>query len=141
MRLLFLMLFLVFTSCSQPNPEAMIPMLEGYWEIQQVTLTDGAIKVYEVNSNVDFIALTSDSTGIRKKLAPKIDGGFAQTNSAESFRIKNVDNSLILEYKTPYSSWQETVKIISAEQLVVRNKEGLEYQYKKHVPTNLLSDE
>lgn len=55
----------VLISCGKKTAEQ-IPLLNGYWEIEHVTLADGTKKQYSVNTVVDFIEVNG-LIGIRKK--------------------------------------------------------------------------
>ena len=141
MRIIYLFIASMLLSCANHEPKDLIPLLNGYWEISQVEMPEGSIKEFTVNANVDYLMLTTDSTGIRKKLAPKLDGTFAQTKSAEKFTIRINKDSLILNYQTPFSQWQEVVTQATEEYLILKNSEGVIYTYKKYTPVNILINE
>lgn len=66
---LILSLFLI--SCSAKVDKDKLHLLNGYWEIKEVTFVDGAKKEYSINSTVDYIKLDSLS-GFRKKVDPNL---------------------------------------------------------------------
>ena len=43
-------------------------------------------------------------------------------------------------YETPFDKWKETVIRANGKELIVRNEDGIQYQYKKYEPINLLED-
>ena len=137
MKLIYTIFLALLISCNTSTPESNMVLLPGYWEIDHVVFPDGTKKQYTVNSNIDFISFNSDSTGIRKKLAPKLDGSFIQTKSAQEFTIIKKSDSLILQYRTPYATWREWIVSASENSLTTQNKQGQVYVYKKFIPDNL----
>ncbi|MDC7995553.1 lipocalin family protein [Altibacter sp. HG106] len=128
---LLLCFFLVlFVSCGSEDPETMIPYIEGYWEIKEVTLDDGSVKSFRVNTTIDYIERT-DREGFRKKLQPNLDGSFRTSNLAESFTLSISEDSLRMHYTTPYDSWTETVLQAEDSLLQVLNRDGKIYTYQK----------
>ncbi|MDC8003477.1 hypothetical protein POV27_05405 [Aureisphaera galaxeae] len=136
MRFVYVALLLICISCGRQSPEEHIPRLSGYWEIDQVTLPDGTVKDFQINTLIDYIEVLGDS-GTRKKLAPKLDGTFQTTKAAEQFLLKIEKDHLHLYYKTPYAQWKETVIQSSDSLLTVQNEDGNTYTYKRFKPLNL----
>lgn len=128
---------LLFTfSCKQENTAQQIEYLNGYWEIEEVTLPDGETKSYSINMLVDFIEL-KDEKGFRKKVAPQLDGSFQITEDAEAIEVKVEDNQVVLYYSTPFHNWKETVVKANENQLILKNEEELVYSYKRFESLNL----
>ncbi|ETN97057.1 hypothetical protein [Zhouia amylolytica] len=129
---LYLIAFIfLFTNCTTPVKEQ-INSLNGYWEIHKVEFPSGETKTYDINKFVDFIELKTDTSGIRKKLAPKIDGSFSSNNDHEDFRVSIQNKHLYLIYSTPFAEWKEEVLKVNKDQLIVINKEKLKYFYKRY---------
>ena len=60
-------------SCSE-NPEVYLEHLNGYWEIDEVVLSNGLKRDYKFNNTIDFIEVSDSLNGFRKKLKPiKVD--------------------------------------------------------------------
>ncbi|WP_452223158.1 hypothetical protein [Lacinutrix chionoecetis] len=129
----FLLLFALLTSCSK-NPETFIEHVDGYWEIESVTLANGAKKEYTVNLTVDFISVDDDLKGFRKKMSPKLDGTFEASNNAEALQLKIENDSLNLYYNTAYAKWKETVLFANTQQLKIINQNNDVYLYKRYNP-------
>ncbi|HPF11709.1 MAG TPA: hypothetical protein PKW08_01220 [Flavobacteriaceae bacterium] len=125
----------VLISCGKKTAEQ-IPLLNGYWEIEHVTLADGTKKQYSVNTVVDFIEVNG-LIGIRKKMMPQPDGTFKTTNQTETFAISTGNGELRLQYKTPFDQWIETVLELDDQKLVVKNEAGNTYHYKRFQPLSL----
>ncbi|WP_299336824.1 hypothetical protein [uncultured Psychroserpens sp.] len=135
----FILVFLLmsFTSCS-PDPTTFVTHIEGYWEIDEVTLSDGTKRDYNYNDTIDYIEVTDSLTGFRKKLKPNLTGKFETSKDAESFRIKIENDSLNIYYETPYANWKETVLNANETQLLIINNTNKDvYLYKRYQPLEL----
>jgi len=111
-------------------------LLNGYWEIKEVTFKDGAKKEYSINSTVDFISLDS-MIGFRKKVSPKFNGTFETSNDAEPFRIRISNDSIYMNYTNDSDTWEELLISLSAESFSVKNNQGITYQYNRFEPINI----
>ena len=132
MRKVFLLLALgIIFSCSK-DPETLISHLNGYWEIDEVTLPDGTKRDYNYNDTIDFLSVNDSLTGFRKKMKPNFDGSFSTSNDAEALKIVIENDSLNIYYKTPYSEWKETVLDATEDKLLIQNKDKLIYLYKRY---------
>jgi hypothetical protein len=133
-RKVFLLLALgIIFSCSK-DPETLITHLNGYWEIDEVTLPDGTKRDYNYNDTIDFLSINDSLTGFRKKMKPNFDGSFSTSNDAEALKIVIENDSLNIYYKTPYSEWKETVLDATEDKLLIQNKDKLIYLYKRYEP-------
>lgn len=139
-RFVFLALIALVLSCSQ-SPEALIPHLNGYWEISEVTLPDGNKKIYSFNETIDYVQITHSLTGFRKKLNPTITGGYQSSKDAEMLLVKIENDSLNIYYTTAYAKWKETVLSASEDELLIINKDKVRYLYKRFHPLDLNDDQ
>ncbi len=130
MKKLIVLLALVIASCQQNDPEAQLKNLDGYWEIDRVEVEKDSVIKYGMSPYIDYIEM-KDSTGFRKKLKPELNGEFSTTENEEKISAKIEDRKLILEYSTPYASWQEEVLEANDKSLVVINSDGKTYYYKR----------
>lgn len=128
----YIVTFLLVLSCKK-DPEQYITHLNGYWEIVSVTLPDGTTRNYTVNQTIDYITI-ENLKGIRKKLKPNFSGTFETSKSQENFTIAVENDSLNLHYKTPFSSWKETVLKASPSELIITNHNKTIYLYKRYKP-------
>ena len=64
---------LIINSCNESNQ---IKHLSGYWEINSVTLNGKEVKNFPFSNTVDYFILNQNNSGFRKKVKPRIDGGF-----------------------------------------------------------------
>ncbi|MDP5061399.1 MAG: hypothetical protein NWP64_05720 [Maribacter sp.] len=136
MKKLLILSFLILTSCNSKIDKNQLHLLNGYWEIKEVTFKDGAKKEYSINSTVDYIQLDS-LTGFRKKVDPKFNGTFETSNDAEPFHIRISNDSIFMSYNNNSNTWEEVLTKLSEESFSVKNKEGLIYQYNRFEPINI----
>ncbi|WP_435577628.1 lipocalin family protein [Gilvibacter sp.] len=115
--------------------------LQGYWQIESVSTNGQVVKAYQTNLVVDYFELPNEKSGVRKKLAPKLDGTFAKTNNSEVFRLIEEAGDYFIEFTTPYDSWREKVISLSETELILEDQEGTQYQYKPYEAVNILGDE
>ena len=130
---------LVFIACQQKIKPADIAKINGYWEIEKVTFDKGKDKDYGMNESYDYFEIKNNK-GIRKKVMPQLDGTFLVNDTFENVTVRFADDKVFLDYATPYMKWSEEVIALSAEELVLLNKEKKEYHYKKTAPVNLLEN-
>lgn len=136
MRKLLFITLLLMVSCSN-NPEHYLEYLNGYWEIEEVTLSNGTKKQYQFNETIDYINVNDSLQGFRKKLKPGINDTYFTSDNAEKIIAKLENDNLVLYYSTPYSQWKETVLEASETHLKVRNENKDVYLYKRYTPIKL----
>jgi hypothetical protein len=137
--LLFIMLLF---SCHYNVKKEDIKKLNGYWEIKQVKFSTGKTKDYKINETIDYFELRqaqfdNEVVGFRQKVMPQFDGKFQTNGIKENIKVVENDNSFFLEYNTKYGKWKEEIITIQDSILVLKNKENLEYTYKKFKPFSL----
>lgn len=136
MKKFLLLICFVLLGCSE-NPETYVENLDGYWEIQEVTLSDGTVKEYTFNETIDYIQINDSLSGFRKKLKPGINNTYFTSDDAESLEIKIEDGDLNLYYSTPFANWKETVLEATPQHLKIMNENKNIYLYKRYTPINL----
>lgn len=120
-------------SCNSSSHEETIGNLNGYWQIEQADLPEGISKEFRFSELVDYIEVDS-AAGFRKKVRPQIDGSFITSDDVEIFNVKVENDSINLYYTTPYSEWKETIISSEEDELVVLNRDGIIYTYKRFTP-------
>lgn len=136
MKNLLIPLFTAFIliSCQGKKQENFdVNLLNGYWEIEQVTLANGSEKEYKINETIDYFDVKTDS-GFRKKVTPQLDGTYLVNDNDEKLTIERAKNGTFIHYKTDYAKWKEQVKTLTKEQLILVNDQNIEYQYKHPTP-------
>lgn len=135
--ILSLLTMVVFVSCKEKKAESFdLNLLNGYWEIEQVTMADGKVKEYKMNETIDFFEVKKD-TGFRKKVAPQLDGTYLVNDAFEEIKIEKEAQGTFIQYKTSFATWKEKIITLTAGQLILENKQNIKYQYKKPIPFTL----
>ena len=141
---------IILSSC---NNSGNLKYLSGYWEISSVKKDNNKIKNYPFSGTIDYFELNENlSQGFRKKVKPRIDGNFDITIHQINFNIDeekkylsifkfdlNFSNSIKLIYGQGKNFTENIVKIDSMN-LIIKNLEGLTYEYKRFYPKNYLNE-
>ena len=141
---------IILSSC---NNSGNLKYLSGYWEISSVKKDNNKIKNYPFSGTIDYFELNENlSQGFRKKVKPRIDGNFDITIHQINFNIDeekkylsifkfdlNFSNSVKLIYGQGENFTENIVKIDSMN-LIIKNLEGLTYEYKRFYPKNYLNE-
>ncbi|MGJ5643298.1 lipocalin family protein [Formosa sp. S-31] len=130
---LSLILLLACTSKPDINPED----LNGYWEIEDVTLPDGSKHIYKINETVEQFELNDSLKGFRQKMKPTDKDVYIPVTEKETITLKTEGDSINLYYKTPFSSWKETILELDKNHLKLTNPNHNIYSYKRYIPLNL----
>lgn len=136
MKQLFLFCTLLCISCVSKVSQEQLHLLNGYWEIKEVTFKDGTKKEYSVNTTVDYISLDS-LKGFRKKMSPKFNGTFETSNDAEPILIRIANDSIFMNYTTDLNTWEEVLISLSEKSFSVKNDQGITYTYERFEPINI----
>jgi len=131
-----ILILTVFYSCS-PNLETFIPHINGYWEIDKVTVHNGNNRDYNYNDTIDYFELNDSLIGFRKKLKPNFMGTFETSKDVEKIKVVLENDSLNIYYTTSFASWKETILLATNEQLKIINQNKDVYLYKRYQPLNL----
>ena len=134
-KLISLLLFFCFLACSEKISVSDLNHINGYWEIEEVKFPDGESKEYDVNMTIDYFEY-NDMKGFRKKVQPTFDGTFNTSSDAESFQINIRDGLYWMSYQNDLSSWEDQIIRITKTNMVLKNKAGLSYHYRRFQPIN-----
>lgn len=139
MKKIVLIYLIGLTVGCSTNPETFVTQLNGYWEIDEVRVHDGAIRDYNFNDTIDYIELSPDRlSGFRRKLKPNLFGTFETSKNKEDFNITIENDSLNIYYKTPFAEWKETVLSATKETLIILNTLNKDvYIYKRYESIDL----
>ncbi|QLE02267.1 hypothetical protein HX109_12120 [Galbibacter sp. BG1] len=127
---LFICIALILFGCNK-QPIEDISYLNGYWEIEKVTFPSEETKTYKVNTLIDHIQLQKDSSGVREKVIPKLDGRFVSMNENEDFSIEKEGEKLFLTYTNEEDSRKEELILLTQDRFGVKNAQNKEYYYKR----------
>ncbi|PKP14984.1 MAG: hypothetical protein CVU07_12085 [Bacteroidetes bacterium HGW-Bacteroidetes-23] len=126
----------VLISCQEKVSPDSISKINGYWEIQKVQLPDGQEKEYKINETIDYIEW-NNKTGFRKKVKPQFDGKYLTNDELETIQIKDSSGIFQIHYKTDFAQWSEEILTLTDSILVLKNKQDLEYRYKRFKPISI----
>ncbi len=129
---IFVML-MVFASCKQTITDKDLVKINGYWEIEKVNLADGSKKDYTVNETIDYFSVKNNK-GFRQKVMPQLDGKYLTNDVKEDVSISNTNGDYFVNYTTRYGKWKEEIIELRDSILVLKNKDNIEYHYKKQIP-------
>lgn len=135
-RIISIFTLLLLVSCQSEIKKEDLSKLNGYWEIKEVSMPSGEKKDYKVNETIDYFQVKND-VGFRQKVMPRFDGKFGTNDIKEEIKIIEKDAHFFIEFKTNYGKWQEEIITIEDSTLVLKNKEELIYEYKRHIPFSL----
>ena len=135
-RIISIFTFLLLVSCQSEIKKEDLSKLNGYWEIKEVSMPSGEKKDYKVNETIDYFQVKND-VGFRQKVMPRFDGKFGTNDIKEEIKIIVKDAHFFIEFKTNYGKWQEEIITIKDSTLILKNKEELIYEYKRHIPFSL----
>lgn len=135
-KIFFFLAIISLFSCQQEIKQEDISNLNGYWEIKEVKKADGEKKEYKVNETIDFFEV-KNNVGFRQKVMPQFDGTFKTNDIKESIKIIDSNKIYFIQYTTDYGKWKEQIIELKDSTLVLKNKDNLEYTYKKFKPFSL----
>lgn len=134
-----LSLYLLFvTSCTKPIKEDInTQFLNGYWEIDRVTASNGSEKHFNYNEVIDYFE-TKDSTGFRAKVKPNLKGTYTSNFQKLEYNLVKKNDTLLIKYQTINSPIiVEKLFRANKNQLSIKTEDGNIYHYKPYTPINL----
>ncbi|QDO95442.1 hypothetical protein FNB79_16180 [Formosa sediminum] len=127
---------IILSSCSNTT-NIDVSNLNGYWEIEEVIQSDGTSHVYKINETIDYIEINDSLTGYRQKMKTDADNNYTPVTNKEQIKIITENDSLKIQYHTPFSEWKETILELNNDKLKVVNTLKNVYIYKRYIPLNL----
>ncbi len=106
--------------------------LNGYWEIQMVTLPDGNIREFKVNPIIDHWVV-ENGHGVRTKVRAQTDGRFETATDGEDFKVATIHDTLWILYKNAFGEWRERLVNVSENAFSVVDTAGTIYDYRKFI--------
>ena len=122
--------FFVFFSCKDRIKTDHLRYLNGYWEIEKVVMPDNSVKEYQGNTIYEYIEI-SDNKGFRKKVYPKMLGGFQTNDDSEFLELVQDEQGWKIIYTNEKLQWIEFLQSLSEDKFSIKNEEGIKYFYKK----------
>ncbi len=75
--------------------------------------------------------------GLEKKTKSDFSGKYKANHIKDTLHVIFRGDEVILQTKTPYDSWEETIVKLTAKKLILKNNKGILFHYKKHQKYNL----
>ena len=135
-KISLLVMTVLLSSCQKEQHKININNLNGYWEIVQAQNPYGKNVIYKVNTTVDYFEI-KDSLGFRKKLKPNLSGNFTTSKALEEFRCFIENDTIRLNYKTPYDNWTESLLKLNDSLMLIKNQNNFLYTYKRFEPLEI----
>lgn len=135
-HIITLFCLIILSSCTNSS-NINISNLNGYWEIEEVIQADGSSHVYKINETVDFFKVNDSLSGYRQKMKTDADNNYKPVTKEEHIKVITENDSLKIQYSTPFSNWKETILELNNDRLKVVNQHQNVYIYKRYIPLNL----
>jgi hypothetical protein len=74
-----------------------------------------------------------NNKGFRQKVMPQLDGTYLTNNIKEILTISSQNGEFYVNYSTNYGKWKEEIIELQDSILILKNKDNLEYHYKRQV--------
>lgn len=107
-----------------------IEKIKGYWQITQAETKDGLEKDYSINENYEYFDLVKN-VGFHKKVRWQPMGKFLVDDLQEKMEVSEKDGKVILNFSSSFGKHQEEIIELTDSLLVLKNTEGIEFEYKK----------
>jgi hypothetical protein len=132
---IFLLSTLLLSCTTKVDPNA-IPKINGYWEIQQVVMPNGAKKEYKINETIEFFQILKRK-GFRQKVMPQFDGRFLTNTLKDTIQIIQKENQFFILNTTRYGKWEEEIIQLEDSILVIKDKKKVKYTYRRYIPFSI----
>lgn len=133
-QLLTLFTVVLFTSCGSNISDQLIH-IEGYWNIENVTLPDGSEREFPFSNHMDHFEIEG-KLGIKYRVSPTYDGGFVNYGSPVNFTCEELDGELQLLFKDGEQSYTQTLVKATETELVLQHENGTIYTYSSYDPND-----
>lgn len=133
-QLLALFTVVLLTSCGSNISDQLIH-IEGYWNIENVTLPDGSEREFPFSNHMDHFEIEGKQ-GIKYRVSPTYDGGFVNYGSPVNFTCEELDGELQLLFKDGEQSYTQTVVEATETELVLQHENGTIYTYSSYNPND-----
>jgi hypothetical protein len=132
-RPVYLICIVLLLSCQKGPEKENLPLLNGYWEIEEAEAPDGTSREYAVSTTIDYLEIEG-MQGYRKKLQPRADGGFLASDDASFFEIREDKGRFFMSYHTDFASWEEELLRLDTDGFTVVNADNITYHYRRFKP-------
>jgi hypothetical protein len=135
---IYLILSFILFSCSGPQKNFDLTLLNGYWEISEVKFPNGKTKPYQVNTTVDYIQLDK-LNGFLKKMNPDLNGKYQTSNNFAQFTLVEKEAQWAFHFTGDYGGVLRIIALDSKQYEVV-NEQNISYLYNRYTPINITNE-
>jgi hypothetical protein len=124
-----LMLIFLMISCS--SNEEKIQAIEGYWNIDEVILSDGTDREFPFSNHMDHFEIDGFK-GVKNRVSPRYNGSFVSYGNPIYFQWEEKDGDLCLTFQEGDGIYTQKVKKATKKTLVLLHENGTRYTYKRY---------
>jgi len=135
---IYLILAFILFSCSGPQKNFDLTLLNGYWEILEVKFPNGQTKPYTVNTTIDYIEL-DEFNGFLKKMNPGLNGKYQTSNNSAPFKLVEKDAQWAFHFSGDYGGVLRIITLDSNQYEVI-NEQNISYLYNRYAPINITNE-
>ncbi len=135
-KVIIITVLVVFVGCNTPVKQEDLQKINGYWEIELVESATKKIKKYGLNTTIDYFNVDKNGNGFRIKTKPDFSGKYKTNKVKDTLHIVFKNKQFVLQTRTPYDSWEETIIKLTDDKLILKNDRGILFHYKKHLKYN-----
>lgn len=128
--LIYILISTLWTACTEVSSDD-LKYLEGYWEISKVKAHGETFNPRGSAPAVDYYQILNDSMGIKKKMVPSFGEKYSSSEDLIQYKILTVDGNYSLLFSSPLEEWEEEVKSLSQEEMILFHNDK-SYHYKRH---------
>ena len=132
MKYLPIITLLIFISCKKEISINDTQKLNGYWDITKVVDKNNKVTEYKVNNTIDYYFVDKNNKGFRKKATLDFSGKYKTNNIKDFISIEKKDEDIVIKTNATLNNWEDTIIKITSKELVLKNKSGTFFYYKKH---------
>jgi hypothetical protein len=128
-KISYLMLIFLMISCS--SNEEKIQAIEGYWNIDEVILSDGTDREFPFSNHMDHFEIDGFK-GVKNRVSPRYNGSFVSFGNPIYFQWEEKDGDLCLTFQEGDGIYTQKVKKATKKTLVLLHENGTRYTYKRY---------
>ncbi|WP_309607692.1 hypothetical protein [Flavobacterium sp.] len=130
MKNIILLLFVIFSSCSQKIDVSKIDFINGYWQIQKVEDANGNEKEYKINEFYDYFEVKKN-IGFHKKVQWQPTNKFLVNDAQDNLKIIPKDDKVFLEFYSQFGKHKDELILLSKNEMILESKEKVKFYYDK----------
>ena len=130
MKNIILLLFVIFSSCTQKVEVSKINLINGYWEIQKVDDANGNEKEYKINEFYDYFDI-KNNIGFHKKVQWLPTNKFLVNDDQDNLKIIVKKDKVFLKFYSEFGTHIDELASISDNEMILVSKEKVKFYYHK----------